>query len=41
MRLSLLLPLLLAALAVPATACERHLHGHQTNSDTGVEANQR
>jgi len=44
MRLSLLsllaLPLL-AALALPAPACERHLHGHQNSSDSAAEASQR
>lgn len=29
---------LLAALALPAAACERHLHGHQNSSDSAAEA---
>lgn len=41
-RLRCLLALsLLAGLALPATACERHLHGHQNSSDSAAEASQR
>lgn len=39
--LSLLALPLLAVLALPASACERHLHGHQTGSDSAAEASQR
>ena len=35
-----LLPLALL-LALPATACERHLQGHQNSSSTAQEASQR
>jgi hypothetical protein len=44
MRLSLISLLalqLLAALALPANACERHLNGHQNSSDSAAEASQR
>jgi len=40
LRPLLALPLL-AVLALPAAACERHLHGHQNSSDSAVEATQR
>lgn len=44
MRFSLLslfaLPLL-ALCVLPAAACERHLDGHQTSSDSAIEASQR
>ncbi|MFM7312729.1 MAG: hypothetical protein ACKO0M_06120 [Cyanobium sp.] len=39
--LSLLALPLLVALALPAGACEHHLHGHQNSSDSAAEANQR
>lgn len=40
LRLLLALPLL-AGLALPVAACERHLQGHQTSSDSAAEASQR
>jgi hypothetical protein len=40
LRCLLALPLL-AGLALPATACERHLQGHQNSSDSSAEASQR
>jgi hypothetical protein len=40
LRSLLTLPLL-AVLALPAAACERHLHGHQNSSDSAAEASQR
>jgi len=44
-RSPLALPLLalplLAAIALPSAACERHLHGHQNSSDSAAEAVQR
>ena len=40
LRSLLALPLL-AVLALPAGACERHLNGHQNSSDSAAEASQR
>lgn len=40
LRSLLLLPLM-AVLALPAAACERHLNGHQNSSDSAAEASQR
>ncbi len=39
--LSLTMVMLAMLQAGSAFACEKHLHGHQTNSDTSSEASQR
>ena len=41
LRFSLFALPLLAALSLPAGACERHLQGHQNSSDSAAEASQR